>query len=247
MKILLVDDSAVARKMITPLLKNYFHSVSFFEASDGHEALEILQSTDIDFVFLDWNMPNMNGEQVLDNIRSDEKFNSLKIIMVTTEGGKEKVSRLVKKGVNGYVVKPIHSETLYHTLDRIVARMRKVLIADDSKVIREYLQILLPELIKNPIFYEAEDGAATIEHLKQTTFEYLFLDWNMPNVNGEEVLNYIRRHMRGHKMKIVMVTSEGARHSVLNAKHKGAHGYVVKPFDEEHFKESVQKVIATSI
>jgi two-component system chemotaxis response regulator CheY len=73
-------------------------------------------------MFLDWNMPIMNGEQVVDIIRANPAYKTTRIIMATTEGGKEGVLRMLKKGVNGYLVKPFQEASILKAVE--VLRMR---------------------------------------------------------------------------------------------------------------------------
>jgi len=91
------------------------------EAKDGAEALQLLQSGD-DFGLLvtDWNMPNMNGLELVKKVRSQEEFEDIPIIMVTTEGGKAEVITALKAGVNNYIVKPFTPQVLKEKLEAVL-------------------------------------------------------------------------------------------------------------------------------
>ena len=128
MNILIVDDSKIARISMEKIVRNYFqqkgwYSPTIFRADDGERATRILQKHKINMVLLDYNMPNMNGEELVEYIRAYKDWNSVRIVMVTTEGSKESVMRLIKKGVNSYIVKPFNQEKVFQKLDILTARM----------------------------------------------------------------------------------------------------------------------------
>lgn len=130
MTLMIVDDSKIVRRVLSNTMTRYFKAPAYkelklFEAEDGLQAMEIMQKEKIDIILLDWNMPNMNGEKVVEAVRANKEWNKTRIIMATTEGSKEMVLKMIKKGVNGYMVKPFNEEAIFKTLDTITARMEK--------------------------------------------------------------------------------------------------------------------------
>ncbi|GLR70710.1 MULTISPECIES: chemotaxis response regulator CheY [Agaribacter] len=122
MKILVVDDFSTMRRIIKNLLKDLgFTNIQ--EADDGNTALPMLQQGDFDFVVTDWNMPGMQGIDLLRAIRSDDKLKHLPVLMVTAEAKKEQIVAAAQAGVNGYVVKPFTAATLKEKLDKIFERL----------------------------------------------------------------------------------------------------------------------------
>jgi two-component system, chemotaxis family, chemotaxis protein CheY len=116
MKVLLVDDSATIRRILkgqlTPL-----GVTEIFEAGNGVQALKTLAATpQIDYMFLDWNMPEMDGFTVLKQVRANEAYKSVKIIMCTSEADKSKVIEAIKAGANNYIVKPFTPEIIKEKL-----------------------------------------------------------------------------------------------------------------------------------
>ncbi len=133
MNLLIVDDSKIVRQVLANMMKRYFKNSSFkefnlFEAEDGLVAIEQMQKEKIDIMLLDWNMPKMTGEEVVDTVRANKEWNKTRIVMATTEGTKASVLKMIKKGANGYMVKPFNEETIFKTLDAITARMPKTKI-----------------------------------------------------------------------------------------------------------------------
>ncbi|MDC0602533.1 chemotaxis response regulator CheY [Aliiglaciecola sp.] len=122
MKILVVDDFSTMRRIIKNLLKDLgFTNVQ--EADDGSTALPMLQQGDFDFVVTDWNMPGMQGIDLLRAIRADDSLKHLPVLMVTAEAKKEQIVAAAQAGVNGYVVKPFTAATLKEKLDKIFERL----------------------------------------------------------------------------------------------------------------------------
>jgi len=117
-KILVVDDFKTMRKII----KNILTQLGFkniIEADDGTTALELLKKQKVDLIISDWNMPKMNGLELLKSVRSDDNLKDIRFIMVTAEAQKESVIEAIKHGVNQYVVKPFTPETLKEKLEKV--------------------------------------------------------------------------------------------------------------------------------
>ncbi len=111
MKILVVDDSRIMRNILKNILKeSNIDENSIIEAQDGREALNIVQKEDIKIILLDWNMPKLNGVELVKIIRSDENLKHIPIIMVTSEAAKYNVMEAITAGVTDYIVKPIKGE-----------------------------------------------------------------------------------------------------------------------------------------
>jgi len=130
MNVLIVDDSKIVRRVLTNTMKRYFKApeykeLNLFEAEDGLEAMEMMKKEKIDIMLLDWNMPNMTGEEVVEAVRANKEWNRTRIVMATTEGSKASVLKMIKKGANGYMVKPFQEEAIFKTMDTITARMPK--------------------------------------------------------------------------------------------------------------------------
>ena len=112
MKLLIVDDSSLIRKVIKAVA-GVLH-METEEALDGIEALEILSKSckEIDLILLDWNMPEMSGYDVLVEIKSNDKYKNIPVMMVTTEGQKSSIVAAVRAGADNYLTKPFTVEEL---------------------------------------------------------------------------------------------------------------------------------------
>ena len=131
MNVLIVDDSKIVRRVLTNTVERYFvapkwvNGCNILEAEDGLVAMKQMEKEQIDIMLLDWNMPNMTGEEVVEAVRANKEWNKTRIIMATTEGGKDSVLKMIKKGANGYMVKPFQQDAIFKTLDTVTARMNK--------------------------------------------------------------------------------------------------------------------------
>ena len=124
MSILVVDDFPTMRRIVRSLLKELgFTNVE--EAEDGQEALNKLRTAAFEFVVADWNMPNLDGLEMLKQIRADAALQHLPVLMVTAEAKKENIIAAAQAGANGYVVKPFTAVTLEEKLNKIFEKLGK--------------------------------------------------------------------------------------------------------------------------
>ncbi|EXJ16887.1 Chemotaxis regulator - transmits chemoreceptor signals to flagelllar motor components CheY [Imhoffiella purpurea] len=122
MKILIVDDFSTMRRIIKNLLRELgFNNTT--EADDGSTALPMLKGGNFDFLVTDWNMPNMEGIELLRQVRADPALKSLPVLMVTAEAKRDQIVEAAQAGVNGYIVKPFTAETLKEKIDKIFERL----------------------------------------------------------------------------------------------------------------------------
>ena len=120
MKLLVVDDSSTMRRIIKNTLARLGYK-DVLEGGDGIEGWEQLDSNpDVEMLITDWNMPEMNGLELVKKVRADKRFVDMPIIMVTTEGGKAEVITALKAGVNNYIVKPFTPQILKEKLAAVM-------------------------------------------------------------------------------------------------------------------------------
>src|SRR5690625_7179233 len=118
-KILVVDDFPTMRRIIRNLLKDLGYE-NVDEAEDGAIALEKLRNGQFEFVVSDWNMPNMDGLELLKTIRGDEKLAHLPVLMVTAEAKRDNIILAAQAGANGLVIKPFTQANVEERLDGII-------------------------------------------------------------------------------------------------------------------------------
>ena len=122
LKFLVVDDFSTMRRIVRNLLKELgFTNVD--EAEDGAVALSKLRDGNFEFVVSDWNMPNMDGLTLLQNVRADARLKTVPFLMITAEAKKENIIAAAQAGASGYIVKPFTAATLQEKLDKIFEKM----------------------------------------------------------------------------------------------------------------------------
>jgi two-component system chemotaxis response regulator CheY len=114
---LVVDDSRAMRMILTRILTRCGFSVN--EAGDGRIALDVLEGLDFtpDLALIDWNMPEMNGYELIQALRADSRYTSMTLMMVTTESEQNQIVRALAAGAHEYVIKPFTPEAIVEKLE----------------------------------------------------------------------------------------------------------------------------------
>lgn len=118
-KALVVDDSRTIRMIIRRILVELGYEVC--EASNGREALDVLKAEEaaVDLILIDWNMPEMNGLELVKRLRKNPEYSSMKVIMVTTETEMAQMVSALEAGANEYVMKPFTKDILKEKLELV--------------------------------------------------------------------------------------------------------------------------------
>ena len=121
MNVLVVDDFSGMRNVLKQILRQ-IGFINVLEAEDGAKALEIIKNNNVGVAFVDWQMPNMNGFELLKAVRADESINKLPFIIVTAHGQKEKIISAYQEGVSCFIVKPFTAKTVKEKLEVVFSR-----------------------------------------------------------------------------------------------------------------------------
>ena len=120
--------------------------------------------------------------------------------------------------------------------------MKTILVVDDSFIMRNIVKNVFSELNIPSQFLEAGDGKKAYELLEQNKVDLVFLDWNMPEMDGIEFLKKVRAIPDYEELPIVMVTSEAAKYHVVEALQAGATDYIIKPVNAKAFKAKILEI-----
>lgn len=119
-KILVVDD-VTSMRHVTKSILMVAEYTNITQATDGVEALEILQDETFDLIICDWEMPNMNGLELLIEIKKNEKLKNIPFLMLTSNTEKIKVNVAIKAGATDYVIKPIQPSVLLEKINNCLS------------------------------------------------------------------------------------------------------------------------------
>lgn len=128
--LLVVDDATFIRDLIKNTLRKTFPNIECHEAFDGKKAQAILRKTSIDLILCDWEMPELNGEELLQWVRAEEKLRAIPFIMVTSRGEKAHLVKAVQSGVSDYLTKPFNNEQL---IKKVMKSLKKIDKLTDAK------------------------------------------------------------------------------------------------------------------
>jgi len=263
-KILIVDDSKTIQSMYKFHLPRLFETkIEIISANNGKEALELLFSnSDIKLIFLDINMPIMNGYQFFDTIKVIPKLKDIKVIMATTEAKKETIVKMLKAGVHGYLIKPFKTQAILEVLIRLeksfecfkvkipqeleikvnsVNIRQKILYVDDSKTIRKMYETQLPQVISGELeLLVAHDGKEALDIVKQNNdIDIIFLDLNMPIMDGKKALKTLRLQDKYSAIKVIICSANDDIEYRQALGIDGANGYIIKPFNVDALRDAI--------
>jgi DNA-binding NtrC family response regulator len=229
-RMLIADDSRLIRKLIVDAADSSGLPLRLSLTDNGQDCLTMLQAREVDLAFIDVNMPDLSGTDALWAARKlgVQTF----VTLLSTPPSREAVGLARKTKAYEFLFKPFKHEdvlAVIMTYARIKAPTR-VLVVDDSQTVRRIIQKTIRESIFDCRISEACDGQTAIALCKDTPFDAVFLDCNMPGLSGTETLAQL--NALGSAMKIVMISSERETARDAAARH-GAFAFLSKPFGIE--------------
>jgi CheY-like chemotaxis protein len=256
-RILLVDDQDIERTALRTILQAE-SGWNVTEASDGQVALDLLCSQlRPQLCLVDVRMPNVDGLEFLQRVRRDPDLRDLKVMITSGTRDRGTIIELAKLGIEGYVLKPFDPEKTLAAVRTVMAKLadpdeasgpvrdlltRVAIVADDDDVARAALaKVIGTEKHWNVI--EAKDGASTMELLRNGPLpDYLFLDLQMPGLDGHEVLSQIRENEDWRTLRIAVSSGERDREKVRSLAKLSIEAYLLKPVDAAKVKAALRAV-----
>ena len=257
-RFLVVDDNAQTRIILIKMLQSLGYSV-IMDASSGKEALRTLHSArqPFDIVFIDMIMPEMDGWRLAAEINKNREINQAQLYLMVPEGsfGAEAKMKLLE-WFNGYLYKPIKRHMLVDLLEEksqssidleVVEELESVeddvpvtdqpdsytdytvLIAEDHPVNRKLLQMFLEKTGVNVI--TADDGQAAIEAIQNAPADIIFMDIQMPRMNGYEATDWLRKN--GYAQPIIACTANAGKEEKKQCLDYGMTDVLPKPYKRQ--------------
>lgn len=122
---LIVDDSEMSRLILSRIIDfSKLPVQNILTAENGKEALSIMSKTKIDLLFLDINMPIMDGIETIENMTNDKNMQKIPIIVISSEGNKMKIEKLYNKGIRSFISKPFSPETIREAIILVLERAK---------------------------------------------------------------------------------------------------------------------------
>lgn len=224
--VLIADDSALWRRLVAEAVQSFGSDVAIHEAATGQEALDILSSERIEIAFVDLAMPEINGPDVVERLREKRRMPFFAVISVSSDA--EQVARMRKLAAYDYLVKPFDAEAVRQVLKTYerITQTTRVLIVDDSGTTLTIVRRLLDRSIFRVEIEAAKDGVSAFESYAKRMADIVFLDLNMPGLDGAQTLRILRAYNPG-----VHVVLMSARQEALDeARTLDANAYLKKPF-----------------
>lgn len=267
-RILVVDDNQTNRVILTKMLES-FGCLPPQAVRGGGKAIGALKKAKsggqpFDLVLLDFQMPEMDGEQTLRAIKADPQIKDVVVIILTSIGERKDAARLGRLGCAGYLTKPIKQSQLFDVIVTVLGqeesetkkqpkprvtcnpvahrklRQVRILLAEDNPTNQKLAMALLG---KAGYSVEAvENGKLAVDALKQSEYDLVLMDVQMPEMNGFEATQAIRE-MEGDRRHtpIIAMTAhamKGDRERCLKA---GMDDYVSKPIEPEQLSKVIEK------
>ena len=253
--VFLVEPSSMQAKFIIAQLKGLGISM-VREFGNSGDALKAMDEQKPDLVISALYLPDISGTDLLGAMRKHPALEQVAFILISSETRPQALEAVRQLGVCGILPKPFTAEqletALHTTLDFLnldndaVGEIRgaelRVLLVDDSPSARKFMRRVLENLGIEK-FYEAEDGRDAVDLLAEIMVDLVVTDYNMPEMDGQALVEYIRKQSWQNTVPILMVTSEtnGARlAAVLDA---GVSGICDKPFEPAIVKRLLLNIL----
>jgi two-component system, sensor histidine kinase and response regulator len=270
---LIVDDNTTNRRIFTRMLESFGCQVS--AVSSGMEVMPalfrgLLTNTPYHMVLVDMQMPIMDGEETVRAIRREPLTQDIKVVVLTSMGRRNELSRVNELGCSGYLLKPIKQSQLRETLELILAGKRtderkpesrrrngrttgsrigqprplRILLAEDNEINQKMTRVLL--MRQGHSVDLAGNGAAAVEAVKQSQYDLIFMDVQMPEMDGFEAAQTIRKLeadgvIKGPHVPIVAMTAHALHGDRQRCMDAGMDDYVSKPLDPRKVFQAIER------
>jgi CheY-like chemotaxis protein len=227
-KMLAADDSGVVRHLLREAAERTAVPVEIIEATDGRECVDCLAGSEIDLAFVDVYMPHISGLEALWRARSQgiRTF----VTLMSSPGNKRFIELARKLSAYEFLFKPFNHKEVSDII-KSYARLslpRRALVVDDSAAVRKLVHKVLAGSLFRLAVTEAADGQAALACCQTGNFDIVFLDCNMPGLNGLETLD--RLVARAPHTKAVMISGAWNEQLEREALARGAIAFLHKPF-----------------
>ncbi|GGO75583.1 response regulator [Marinobacterium nitratireducens] len=254
--VLVVEPSRVQRHIIADALRGL--GVRHIEPFDsGTAALERMRRETPDIVLSSMHLPDMTGTELVTTMRRESSLADITFLLVSSETHYRYLEPVRQAGAIAILPKPFDRDELRTALQSTLLYLNdsdaeppeiddfehlRVLLVDDSGMSRRYLAQLLQNLGIRCL-HQAGDGAEALRIMRTETFDLVVTDYNMPHINGEELVTHIRHHSEQPSVPVLMVTSEQDSSRLAAIQAAGVSAICSKPFGYDNAKQLIQQLV----
>ncbi len=249
--ILVADDSLTYRCGIEELLQDNGYQV--VTACDGEEALTVWRQAQPDLAILDVIMPGLDGVQVCQEIKRNERRKYTSVLMLTSKDDVDDKVQGLDAGADEYITKPFNEDELLAKVSSLLRyrhlqdelgilpeQKSVVLVADDSLTVRMQLAELLDDEGYKPSL--VEDGIEALETVSKILPDLVILDVVMPGMNGIEVCRQLKSNPATQQIPIIIITSKNDIDDKIRGLEAGADDYLFKPYNPKEFTAKINAI-----
>ena len=230
-RVLVVEDSKFFSSVVKKDLVSYGHEV--IQAFTLKEATQYIENEEFDFILLDLILPDGEGDEIIDSM--PKKLRS-KVIVLSGDEDSQRRDYIFKSGILDYFSKTSSLQMVMEDIRELMCSVQQnsllnILIVDDSTFMRRTLKgILTPKRFN---VYEAESGEKGLEILKNIEIHLVLLDYEMPNMDGAQMLEQIKKVKKYLNIPVIMLSGTQNNDVVARVLKHGASDFINKPFVTE--------------
>lgn len=257
LSILLIEPSKMQLKIITNHLANEgIHNLECF--SSGSDALTSLTKFKPDLIISSMYLPDMTASELVIEIKSIENLKDIPFMLISSETRFDVLDSIRQAGVIAILPKPFNHADLKRALRTTIDYIDpeeisfqhyeiediRVLLVDDSLMARNHISRVLNNMgiVKITIANDGKEGVETFTQSEES-FDLIITDFNMPNMDGGELIEHIRTVLKNTYIPIIMVTSEDNKTRLNSIQKSGVSGICDKPFEPQLVKEMLFRVL----
>lgn len=255
LNVLVVEPSKVQRTLISDALQDA-GILSIAEAGNGNEALAELERDRFDLLVSALYLPDMTGADLILRIRDMAEHSDLAFILVSSETRFEYLDPVRQAGAVAILSKPFSGKelmaALHATLDLLDQEelcaedcdpaTLDVLLVDDSPFARKHIRSMLKGMgVEN--IHEAGNGVEALEQIRRRIFDLIITDYNMPEMDGQTLLDQIRNHSTQASVPVLMVTSEEDQNRLAAVQQMGVSAICDKPFEPKTLRHLMLQIM----
>lgn len=255
LSVLLLEPSKAQRKII----EGYLHDIGVINVlceSKGQKALLAMARQKPDLVISAMYLPDINGTQVIENMRADVELENIPFILISSETHFRYLDPIRQAGVIAILPKPFEFKQLKSAILSVIEYQEpkllrtqtvecgelSVLVVDDSRASRQHIKQVLQKLGIHKI-EEAENGRAALQKIYTQFFDLIVTDYNMPEMDGKELVENIRNNSDQSSIPILLVTSEKDEQRLAAVQQAGVSALCDKPFDINTVRNYLERLV----